>query len=80
MGGPVTDVHVHIHPWEMLRPQVVEAMRRDRGDLATVEKCLRDPKALLAHMDSEGVERLVLINYESPDVMGFSTATNEWVL
>jgi predicted TIM-barrel fold metal-dependent hydrolase len=26
------------------------------------------------------VARAVLINYEAPDVMGFSTATNDWVL
>jgi len=31
-------------------------------------------------MDRDGLGRLVLINYESPDVMGFSTATNDWIL
>ena len=80
MPGPVTDVHVHVQPWEMVRAPVLEVMRRSREDIAEVERCLKDPAALLAHMDREGVARLVLINYESPDVMGFSTATNEWVL
>jgi predicted TIM-barrel fold metal-dependent hydrolase len=78
--GPVTDVHVHVQPWEMIRPPVLEAMRRGRADLEQVERCLRDPKALLAHLDAAGVERAMLVNYESPDVMGFSTATNDWVL
>jgi len=80
VGGPVTDVHVHVQPWEMLRAPVLEAMRRGREDIAEVERCLKDPKALLAHLDREGVARIVLINYESPDVMGFTAATNEGVL
>jgi len=80
VSAPVTDVHVHIQPWEMLRPAVVEAMRRGRDDMAEVERALKDPKALLALMDRDGIGRLVLINYESPDVMGFSTATNDWIL
>ncbi len=78
--GPVTDVHVHVQPWEMLSPAAKAAMRRGREDLAEVEACLSDPAALLAYMDRAGVERMVLINYESPDVMGFSTATNDWVI
>ncbi len=78
--GPVTDVHVHVQPWEMIRPAVMEAMRKGRDDLDTIRSCFDDPGALVAHMDGEGVARTVLINYEAPDVMGFSTATNEWVL
>lgn len=80
MHGPVTDVHVHVQPWEMIRPSVLSAMRKGRDDLAEIERCFADPGALLAHMDAQGVERMVLINYESPDVMGFSTETNDWVL
>ena len=80
MSGPVTDVHVHVQPWEMLKPAVLEAMRRGRGDLAEIERLFRDPGAFVAHQEREGVARTVLINYESPDVMGFTTATNDWVL
>ncbi len=79
-GAPVTDAHVHVQPWEMLSPAVLDAMRKGREDLATIERCLRDPGALVAHLESQGVERAVLVNYESPDVMGFPTETNEWVL
>lgn len=78
--GPVTDVHVHVQPWEMIRPAVLEAMRRGRDDLDTIRRCFDDPGALVAHLEAQGVARTVLINYEAPDVMGFSTATNEWVL
>jgi predicted TIM-barrel fold metal-dependent hydrolase len=75
-----TDVHVHVQPREMIRPAVLEAMRRDRSDVEEVERCMSDPAALLAYMDRAGVERMVLVNYESPDVMGFTTETNDWVL
>jgi predicted TIM-barrel fold metal-dependent hydrolase len=80
VSGPVTDVHVHVQPWEMLKPAVLEAMRRGRGDLEEIERLFKDPGAFVAHQEREGIARTVLINYESPDVMGFTTATNDWVL
>lgn len=78
--GPVTDVHVHVQPWEMVRPAVLAALEGGRDDLEDVRRCFADPGALLAHLDRQGVARAVLINYESPDVMGFTTETNDWVL
>jgi predicted TIM-barrel fold metal-dependent hydrolase len=80
MPGPVTDVHVHIQPREMIKPAVMEAFRRGNKDAAAAEPCYDDVNALLRYMDQAGVERMVLINYESPDVMGFKKATNDWVL
>src|SRR5687767_7671883 len=80
MGGPVTDVHVHVQPQEMMAPAVREAFRKGCKDAAVAEACFDDPNALLRMMDGAGVERLVLINYESPDVMGFTKGTNDWVL
>jgi len=35
-----------------------------------------DPKALLEVMDRSGVWRVGLVNYPSPDVMGFDDSTN----
>src|SRR2546430_7302090 len=35
-----------------------------------------DPRALLEVMDRSGVWRAGLVNYPSPDVMGFTDATN----
>ena len=61
VSGPVTDVHVHVQPWEMLKPAVLEAMRRGRGDLAEIERLFRDPGAFVAHQEREGVARTVLI-------------------
>ena len=80
MGGPVTDVHVHIQPQEMIRPAVRVAFERGAKDGAAAAACQGDVAALLRYMDDAGVARFVLINYESPDVMGFTKGTNDWVL
>jgi len=37
-----------------------------------------DPKALLDVMDRAGVWRVGLVNYPSPDIMGFTNSTNEF--
>jgi len=73
----ITDVHVHIQPWRQLKPAVMEAMRRGKEDhweflLALMD----DPKALLEIMDRSGVWRVGLVNYPSPDLMGFTMETN----
>lgn len=75
----ITDCHVHINPlWEM-RPEVRAAMGRG-GPAAEVERFLRDPAAFLGYLDSAGVERAVLVNYVSPEVIGYSEKSNEFVL
>lgn len=78
MSGPVTDVHVHIQPQAMIRPGVREVFRRTVKDADAA--CHEDPAVFLRTLDGWGVWRAVLINYESPDVMGFTKGTNDWVL
>ena len=58
MTGPVTDVHVHIQPREMIKPEVMEAFRKGCKDSDAAEPCFVDAGALLAYMDAAGVERL----------------------
>lgn len=73
----VTDIHVHIQPWEQLKPGVMAAMRV--GKEAHWERLLAlmaDPRALLDVMDASGIWRVGLVNYPSPDVMGFDDSTN----
>ena len=75
----ITDVHIHIQPWRDLKPRVQEVMRRVKEDhwdflLALMD----DPKALLQIMDQAGVWRVGLVNYPSPDIMGFTNTTNDF--
>ena len=75
----VTDAHVHIQPWRDLKPSVADVMRRGKEDhwewlLALMD----DPQALLEILDQSDIWRVGLINYPSPDLMGFTDSTNEF--
>jgi hypothetical protein len=70
-------VHIHIQPWRDLKPSVQEAMRKGKEDhWDFLISLMDDPKALLELMDRSGVWRVGLVNYPSPDVMGFTNSTN----
>ncbi|GIW50901.1 MAG: amidohydrolase [Gemmatimonadales bacterium] len=75
----VTDIHIHIQPWRQLKPAVAEVMRRGKEDhWERLLALMDDPRALLEIMDRDGIARVGLINYPSPDVMGFTDETNEF--
>lgn len=78
-GYRVFDAHVHIQPWDMLKPDVLARMTHGRADLDDVHRYQKDPAAFTEHMAREGVDRAVLVNYVSPDVMGFGPAVNDWI-
>ena len=77
-GAEITDIHVHIQPWDQLKPAVQERMRRGRGDFEQILKMIQDPAALLDYLDAAGVARAGLINYPSPDIMGFDDRATEF--
>ncbi|HEX9631032.1 MAG TPA: amidohydrolase family protein [Gemmatimonadales bacterium] len=73
----VTDMHVHVQPWEQLKPGVMQAMRVGKEDhWERLLALMADPLALLEVMDASGIWRVGLVNYPSPDVMGFDDSTN----
>jgi predicted TIM-barrel fold metal-dependent hydrolase len=73
----VFDVHVHIQPWEMLKPEVM-SMLADPSH-ANAKDVLASADNVVRFLDAEGVEKICCINYVSPDVMGFTRATNDWI-
>lgn len=76
---PVTDIHIHIQPWRQLKPAVLEVMRRGKeGHWERLIQLMEDPGALLEVMDASGIQRVGLINYPSPDLMGFDDSTNDF--
>jgi predicted TIM-barrel fold metal-dependent hydrolase len=75
----VFDCHVHVQPWEQMRPDVRARMTAGRRDLEEIQQALSDPSELLRLMDREGIERTALINYVAPEVMGFDASANDWV-
>lgn len=73
----ITDVHIHIQPWRDLKPAVQAAMRKGKeAHWQSLIALMDDPQALLEVMDRSGVWRVGLVNYPSPDIMGFTDSTN----
>ena len=76
---PVTDAHIHVQPWWELKPAVLEVMTRGRTDTPELEQIMKSPAQLLRRLDQDGIDRAVLVNYPSPDLMGFSHRVNDYV-
>ena len=75
----VFDCHVHVQPWEQMKPDVRAQMTAGRRDLEEIQQALSDPSELLRLMDREGIARAALINYVAPEVMGFDASANDWI-
>src|SRR5688500_4802287 len=77
---PVIDSHIHIQPFEMLKPDVAQTFWHNKPNRRELEAFAADPRALLRQMDADAIERVGLINYVSPDVMGFTAESNDWMI
>jgi predicted TIM-barrel fold metal-dependent hydrolase len=76
---PITDIHIHIQPWRQMKPAVMEVMRKGKeAHWERLIQLMEDPAALLQVMDASGIQRVGLINYPSPDLMGFDDSTNDF--
>ena len=75
---PIIDIHIHIQPLHMFKPEALELIKRGRRDYAQVEEFSARPASFLKFLDDLGIERAGLINYVSPEVIGFPPAVNDW--
>lgn len=75
----IIDIHIHIQPLHMFKPHALELIQRGRRDFADVERYSSDAKAFVGFLDRLGVERAGLINYVSPEVIGFTPEVNDWI-
>jgi len=75
----ITDCHIHISPLEMFKPAALQLMRAKRANFAEIESYSKSPRAFLKYLDTAGVDRAVLINYVAPEVIGFTSAVNQFV-
>ena len=76
----IIDAHIHIQPFHMMKPDVQRTFWHNKPDRAELEGLAEDPAKLLRRMDADGIERVGLINYVSPDLMGFTDEVNEWMV
>ena len=72
---PIIDIHIHINPHEMVNPSALELIKRGRRDYDEVVRYAASPAEFLKFMDAAEIERAGLINYVSPDVIGFTTGS-----
>ena len=75
----VIDAHIHVQPWRQLRPGALDRISSGRNDLDLIRRLFDDPAAFLRFLDEQGIDRAVLVNYVSPDVIGFTDEVNEWI-
>ncbi len=73
------DIHIHIQPLEMLNPETAQTFGAHHADFAEIRDIVADPARFLKYLDRVGVEKAALINYVSPNVMGFTAEVNDWV-
>ncbi len=75
----VIDAHLHVQPWHMLHREVRDRLWHGREGAADAIAIAEDPGLLLRFLDAQDIETAVLVNYVSPEVMGFTDATNDWI-
>jgi len=75
----ITDCHIHIEPLELFKPEALALIRGNRANFDEIVEFSRSPVAFLKYLDRCGVDRAVLINYVAPEVMGFTSAVNQFV-
>ncbi len=80
MAEPVIDFHLHVQPWDTLKPEVQASWRKTQKNFAELERVMKDPGYFLGMLDRAGVEKACLVNYPSPDVMGFDEGVNDFVV
>lgn len=72
----VFDVHIHVQPWAMMKPEILSLLDASHED---VKEVVSSADALLRFLDAHGVDRACCINSVSPDVMGFTREVNDWI-
>lgn len=73
------DAHIHLQPSAMMRPPVRAMFEQGRPDVLAIRRYEEDAALFLAHLDAEGIDAAVLINYVSPQVMGYTPESNDLV-
>src|SRR3972149_4238081 len=78
---PAIDAHAHIAPIRMIKPGPMAEWERTYGDrLGEILEILESPKRLLEHLDREGIEKVVCINYIARDLFGFTDEVHDYVV
>lgn len=58
---------------------MLDVFVKGRTDIDELQKIMKSPEHLLRRLDADGIDRAVLVNYPSQDLMGFDHRVNEYV-
>lgn len=72
----IFDSHIHVQPWHLVRPEALKLLGDKQQDLEEVRRMMYDPDRFVGYLDREGIDRVCIINYVAPDVMGFTDEVN----
>lgn len=74
----IFDSHIHVQPWKQVKPGALAMLANKQADRDEVRRLMSDPDAFIAFMDREGIDRVCIVNYVAPDVMGFTEEANDF--
>lgn len=76
----VIDCHTHFLPWEMLKQDVLETIKKRLRNNVQLDLLSIDPDNAVGILDEANVEKAFVIAYTSPAVMGFTETVNDYVI
>ena len=74
------DAHTHVLPWGMLKPDILEALKKRAKDIQSSEHIADDPSRIIRALDEAGVEKAFVIGYASSEVMGLPEEVNDFTI
>ncbi|MHA2097191.1 MAG: amidohydrolase family protein [Candidatus Kariarchaeaceae archaeon] len=73
------DCHLHFHSPDMTNEVIKDMILAEIPSMSNFFDNPEDNSPLLGLLDALNCKRAWIINYESPDVMGYTLETNDWV-
>ena len=67
-----------MQPLDQMKPECLDLIRKTQPEFDTIKKLTEDPAKFVALMDKEGIEKVGVINYVAPRIMGFTEKVNDW--
>jgi uncharacterized protein len=74
------DAHTHVLPWGMLKPDIVETLKKRAKDLQSSQHIANDPSRIIQALDEANVEKVFVISYVSSEVMGLTDSVNDFTI
>jgi predicted TIM-barrel fold metal-dependent hydrolase len=74
----VVDCHVHMNPFWLADDAAIQKFRAHQSSFQAAWEMAENPELFLEYLDEQGIDAAVCINYVSPDIVGYTSAVNEF--